>query len=298
MNLILCFALMCGVFSGIGLNGATTTLESVAPCLTTDGQATDCDAPGAITGPAAAAGLAAGDRITAWDGRATRTWDDVLLAIRDSDTGPTDITVDRDGQALSFTLTPVTVEAVDTDGTPLRRSMVGITSAYGRVREPITAVPGIVWDQITASVGLYARLPVTVWDTAKQTVEGEARGADSPMSVVGIARMTGEVSEAAADTGDAWTTRIALWLYIGAALNLALWLFNLIPLLPLDGGHVLGAAIEGVRRTWARVRRRRPLPGAIDLARAIPFTYVVFALLIIMSVVLVVADLINPVTAT
>jgi membrane-associated protease RseP (regulator of RpoE activity) len=87
-----------------------------------------------------------------------------------------------------------------------------------------------------------------------------------------------------------------MWLYIGGALNLALGIFNLIPLLPLDAGHVVGAIVEGVRRTWARVRGRRPLPGAIDLARAIPFTYAVFALLIVMAVVLIVADFVNPVT--
>jgi membrane-associated protease RseP (regulator of RpoE activity) len=78
------------------------------------------------------------------------------------------------------------------------------------------------------------------------------------------------------------------------SLNLALFIFNLIPLLPLDGGHVAGALWEGLRRQIAKVRRR-PDPGPVDVARALPIAYGVASLLIVMSVVLIYADLVRPI---
>ena len=77
------------------------------------------------------------------------------------------------------------------------------------------------------------------------------------------------------------------------SLNLALFAFNLIPLLPLDGGHVAGACWEGTRRWWAR-RRGEPDPGYVDTARMLPLGQVVFVLLIAMGLVLVWADIVAP----
>ena len=76
---------------------------------------------------------------------------------------------------------------------------------------------------------------------------------------------------------------------------MALFFFNLIPLLPLDGGHVAGALYEGGRRQVAKIRGR-PDPGPVDVARMLPVAYTVAFLLIGMSVLLIYADLVNPIT--
>jgi membrane-associated protease RseP (regulator of RpoE activity) len=125
-------------------------------------------------------------------------------------------------------------------------------------------------------------------------IQGNPRSADSPASIVGVARISGEVATAV-DSGlaDAWRIRVGTWLQLAASLNIALWLFNLIPLLPLDGGHVANALFEGIRRRLAKWRHR-PDPGPADSARLMPLTYVVASLLIVMTVVLVLADLFNP----
>ena len=79
------------------------------------------------------------------------------------------------------------------------------------------------------------------------------------------------------------------------AVNLFVALFNFIPLLPLDGGHIAGALWEAVRRGIARVRRR-PDPGYVDVAKMLPVAYAVASVLIVMGVLLVYADIVNPVT--
>jgi membrane-associated protease RseP (regulator of RpoE activity) len=87
--------------------------------------------------------------------------------------------------------------------------------------------------------------------------------------------------------------RVSEFLLLIAGLNLALWLFNLIPLLPLDGGHVAGATWEAIRARIAK-RKGRPNPGPVDVARLLPIAYVVGAFLIGMSVLILYADIVKP----
>jgi len=94
-----------------------------------------------------------------------------------------------------------------------------------------------------------------------------------------------------------WTDRTVRVVGLVASVNVFLALFNFIPLLPLDGGHIAGAIWEALRRGWARLRSR-PDPGYVDVAKMLPVAYVVGALLMIMSVILIYADIVNPVRLT
>ncbi|WP_311197951.1 site-2 protease family protein [Ornithinimicrobium sp. INDO-MA30-4] len=115
------------------------------------------------------------------------------------------------------------------------------------------------------------------------------------MSVVGVGRVAGEVTSG--DLGllaDGMTARMVLLLSLLASLNIALFVFNMIPLLPLDGGHIAGALWEGVKKTYAKVLGR-PDPGPVDIAKALPVAYTVAIGLIAMTLLLVYADLVNPI---
>jgi Zn-dependent protease len=80
-----------------------------------------------------------------------------------------------------------------------------------------------------------------------------------------------------------------------AGLNLALFAFNMIPLVPLDGGHIASALWQGIKNGWARLRRL-PKPRYVDVARMMPLAYGVFGVLIIMGAILVIADIVAPVS--
>jgi membrane-associated protease RseP (regulator of RpoE activity) len=135
-------------------------------------------------------------------------------------------------------------------------------------------------------------LPVRLYELVDETlIGGGERELDSPVSVVGASRLGGEI----ASMEDPVEGRIALFLGLAASLNLFLFLFNLLPILPLDGGHVAAALYEGVRRGFARMTGR-PDPGPVDTARLLPVAYVVAAVLLGAGVIVIWADLVKPIT--
>jgi membrane-associated protease RseP (regulator of RpoE activity) len=135
-------------------------------------------------------------------------------------------------------------------------------------------------------------LPVKVWGVAKAVVGAEERAQDSPVSVVGAGRVAGEVTS---DDSSPLMERVVFLLSLLAGLNLFVGMFNFIPLLPLDGGHIAGALYEGLRRGVARVLKR-PDPGFVDVGKLLPVAYVMAGVLLLMSLVLIAGDIVAPVS--
>jgi membrane-associated protease RseP (regulator of RpoE activity) len=160
------------------------------------------------------------------------------------------------------------------------------------VSQSWATVPGYMWDITAASVKALISLPVRLYELVMDTlIGGGERAIDSPVSVVGVSRLGGEI--AAMD--EPLMSKAATFLGLAASLNLFLFLFNLLPVLPLDGGHVAGALYEGLRRWIAKVRGRSD-PGPVDIARLLPVAYVVAAALVCMGVIVIWADLIKPIS--
>ena len=169
---------------------------------------------------------------------------------------------------------------------------IGMRPEFEFVSQSWATVPGYMWDITAASVKALISLPVRLYELVMDTlIGGGERAIDSPVSVVGVSRIGGEI--AAMD--EPLMSKAATFLGLAASLNLFLFLFNLLPVLPLDGGHVAGAMYEGLRRQFAKVRGRSD-PGPVDIARLLPVAYVVAAALVCMGVIVIWADLIKPIS--
>ena len=125
-----------------------------------------------------------------------------------------------------------------------------------------------------------------------QTFEGEKRDASGLVGIVGVARVSGEITSTSELT---LGQRLGTFILIVASLNIFIGVFNLLPILPLDGGHMAVAIADEVRALYARLRRR-VRPAAIDVNVLTPITAVVFVLLVLLTVLVLIADIFNPVT--
>lgn len=304
-NLVLAAALLTVMVTAIGVaTYTTTTLGAVAECVPAAGA--ECG-PGDPPSPAAAAGLRPGDRVLAWDGREVTGWAELQAAIAGSGTGTVEVLLERDGARTTVAVTPTLAErpVLDEAGEPVlddagqvvteARPYVGVGPTAALVRQPLTVVPGMLAQAAGATLEAVVRLPVTLVDLA-QAMLGLGERPTDVMSLIGAGRVAGEIASLDGQ-GYGPAARVGDMLGLLASLNLALFAFNLIPLPPMDGGQVAGALYEGARRTVARLRGR-PDPGPADVARMLPLTYVMVALLVGAAVLLAVADIVAPVSLT
>jgi membrane-associated protease RseP (regulator of RpoE activity) len=292
MNFVLAAILLGIVLIGIGVPTPQPVVSTVARCyIPAAADRTTCQ-PGDPPSPAAQAGLRPGDRIVAFDGKRVDSWDELSGRIRAAGAGPATLLVQRDGTELTLRTDLVSAERPRADD-PARTETVGflgIDAETARVRQGPAEVGQRMWDFTTLAATALVHIPdrmVKVWHAA---FGGEARGADSPVGIVGASRLGGEIASADEPLPD----RISMFVGLLASFNLAVGVFNLIPLLPLDGGHIAGALWEGIRKGFARLTRR-PDPGYVDVARALPVAYTMAILMISMSVLLIYADIVNPV---
>lgn len=268
---------------------ATTTgavkVAGVAPCLTTTSQQ-QCTA----SDPASPAQgkLAAGDTIVAVDGTKLTGGTNQLVDLTQSVVDrPVTYTIKRHGQQQDVAMTPVVVDGHARVG-------ISIDAATARV-SPVAAVGqsfNAVGQSITGSFKAMGSIPHELAQIVKPAHEQRTitdNGGGQVTSVVGVARFTGQ----AFDAGGVWGG-IGTLIAIVAAVNIFIGVFNMLPLLPLDGGHVAILAFEKARSGIARLLRR-PDPGRVDLNKLLPVTYMVLAVFIGVSLLLVYADIFRPV---
>ncbi|QEO16030.1 site-2 protease family protein [Agromyces intestinalis] len=304
MNLVLGILLFGVLLMGIGIPSTTTTVDAVSECaLPATSERQTCE-PGDPAAPGAAAGIRPGDRIVSIEGQPVTTWEQSTAIIRDHPGESLAVVVERDGAERTLEVTPMLSERyalddrgqiiTDASGDPqtVQAGFVGITSSVQRVQQPITAVLPAVGEQTAGVAGVIINLPQRLIDIANAAFGPGERDPNGPMSIVGAGRVAGEV--AAADQLEI-ADKAAGLVGILAALNIALFVFNLIPLLPLDGGHIAGALWEAIRRGFAKLTRR-PDPGPVDLAKMMPVTLAVVVVLGAMSALLIYADIVKPVT--
>ena len=293
MNILLAFGLLLGVTATYGVNRPQLTVAEVQPCIV-PADAADTSCTGKAPTPAAEMGLQPGDRVVAFNGRPVQDWAEVSELIRGNLDGPAQLGVERAGQRVELPRVSTVIQGVPDTLDPSKRvaaGFLGVVPTIERVRGGPVAVVQDMWTMTEQTAVALVHFPAKVFYTGYNLVTGKPRDVYGPMSILGASRAAGEI--ASTDQIGTADKAAALFSVLGSV-NLFVALFNFVPLLPLDGGHIAGALYEAVRRRLAALFRR-PDPGFVDTAKMLPVAYVVGLLIAVSGVVLILADVVDPI---
>lgn len=298
VNIAIAFVLFGTLFATYGNANdpeISTVVAEVPECLVPANEQRACTAEDPVA-PAHAAGIRAGDRIVAFNGTQVEEWSDLQTAVRENHDGAATIELVRDGEEMTVSTTTTVEMLPSEDGgeAMVQAGFLGVSPTWELTKGGPVYTVQQMGEMTVRTVEALAQLPVKVWGVATAIVGVSEREADSPVSIVGGARFAGET---AALEGFPVADKAAGLIGLIASFNFFIGVFNFIPLLPLDGGHIAGATWESLRRRWARLMRR-PDPGHVDVAKLLPVAYVVGLAMMVMGVVLIVGDLVVPLSIT
>ncbi|MFG6196115.1 M50 family metallopeptidase [Nonomuraea sp. JJY05] len=297
MNFVLAFVFFSILLVGIGLpTWAPVVSPETDTCVIPISEHRTTCKPTDKPTPAAQAGMKAGDRMVSFDGQKIGSWEDATRLIRSHGPGPVSLGIVRDGKPMTLNVTLIAQDRPNLqDPKKIDKNVgfLGVLPTEVMQQQSVGQVLGYMGELMGRVAGSIVNLPqkmVGVWQAA---FSGEARDPEGPVGVVGAGRMGGEIL--ASDLSN--EKKIAIFVNLLAGFNLAIGMFNLIPLLPLDGGHIAGGLWEGIKRAYAKIMRR-PEPAYVDIAKVLPLTYAIALVMMIMAGLLVYADLVNPLTLT
>ena len=296
LHIIIGFLLFVVALIGLGTNTPVPTVQSVSACIPAANSTTGCT-PADAPSPAKAAGLQEGDRIFAVGPDRVGNWEQASRLIRNAGAGPLVVTVERDGTLLNLTADLVVRERADIDD-PAKMVEVGVLGVAPTFEKsyfgPLTAADrslDLMWQVVEAAGSLVADLPDKIGELFDALSGGE-RDQEGLTGVVGAARVSGEFFSLDQASN---TERLSLVLLNVGALNIFLALFNAVPLLPLDGGHMAVTTYEAGKRRLFRALGR-PDPGRVDLTKLLPLTYVFVVFLGALTLLLLATDIVNPIS--
>ena len=246
----------------------------------------DCTGDGA----GGRAGVQTGDIITALNGEELESFVQLRDEVQARPSETVTLDVERGDRELQLEVELDSVVRYDANGNPQTVGSVGLASApldIHREYSVVGAIPASLdysWFMLKATVQGIIAFPGKIPDVAASIFGGE-RDQDGPISVVGASRAGGELVER-----ELWPM---FWMML-ATLNFFLALFNMIPLPPFDGGHIAVVLWEKIRNGFRRLRGQEP-GGPANYEKLLPLTYGMAALLLTVGVIVIIADLVNPI---
>ena len=302
MNLVIATILFTISLSVIGRPVVSTTVSEVVACVPTSANpngiaSTNGECEGGVSTPASEIGLTAGDKLLSVNGVEISTWEDLGTALSDEAGNVVDVTyLTSTGETVTKNVevaaleSPVFSDSGEATGEFTIRGFLGVSPSFELEQSPVSDVPGFMATVTASSIAALMEFPARVFGLAGDLFTEAPRDPEGPVSVIGIGRISGQITSSEEvptiyKAGDLIT--------LLASVNLFLFVFNMVPVLPLDGGHIAGALYEGARRQVARVRRK-PLPGPVDTAKMLPVAYAMSLVLLAMSAIVILADIIKP----
>jgi membrane-associated protease RseP (regulator of RpoE activity) len=293
MHFLFAAVLIFGVALAIGneniTNSNTTQLGTVTPYVPANEQAlvNGVSCPTEAKSPAAAAGLKVGDQVTSFDGVAVSNWtqlQDEILKVKPGT--PVTLTVLRDGHSLTLRTALAEVKG---HGSFFGIAPIAITTFQRQ--NPIDAIKDVgtgFSTVVTGSAHGLGALPAAL--PSLFSADRACTAAGNVGSLVGAAQATGT----AVASPEGWQAKVSFVLLIIAEINIFWGVLNLLPLLPLDGGHIAVVIWERIRARVYRLQHR-PDPGLVDYTKLIPLSFSVFVVLCLLSLLVLASDIYRPV---
>jgi membrane-associated protease RseP (regulator of RpoE activity) len=252
--------------------------------------------------PSKLAGLESNDVVKSVNGVQVDYQSDPFTPVVQAPNVAHEVVVLREGQEVQLTLKAAMAAlpyvdasgklAVDSSGQPLlkERAFVGVRYAVERTPMSIGSSFAAAGQMTTDTLGFIIQFPVQVYESVAGLVTGAERSPNSAVSIVGITQFAGTVT---ADKNSDFADRAFSNLMLLGSLNLALFAFNMIPLPPLDGGHIAGGVYEYLKRGFYRLLGK-PDPGYADTALLAPVANLMFLVLLMAGLAMILVDILNP----
>jgi membrane-associated protease RseP (regulator of RpoE activity) len=291
MHFVLALFLLFVLALGVGLQNANTTVvSSVTSCVPASTAALSsgnaCQGTGLARSPAMLAGVRKNDKIVSIAGKPVSSWKQLHAVLKSEPAHvPLPMVVQRGGKNLQLT---ITLAVIPHRAVPYLGVQPAVLYQRQSLWHSITFAGSQFANTLTSSASAIGKLPSALPNLFAKNRANTAAGQVS--SVVGVGAVTGDVVQASLP----WQVKFSLVLFLVASLNIFVGAFNLLPLLPLDGGHLAVVIFERIRAWLARLRGR-PDPGLVDIQKLVPVSMLVFAVLVGLGTLLIAADIFNPV---
>lgn len=276
-NFLLSIIFIAIAFLAVGIPTPSTVIESLPECLNVNDSNKNC-----IKATAVSSGILANDKIVGIEDKKIKNWDDFIYYIDIYKGGNVNLVIERGNTILSKE-----VEILEYNS----RGYIGVVPKIDYKQGSIIMVYKVVNDMFGRTLSAIARFPERIIEVSKIVFTEQKRDPNGPIGIVGLTRVSGEIAQG----DDPDKEKILSILFLLAGLNMSLFIFNLIPLVPLDGGNAFAAIIEYLKRLYNRAVGRNG-EFYLDPAKYIYLTYLIAIILVTTSFLLIIADIFKPIS--